>query len=93
MPQILNLSKIYTSEQLEAALYPGVKPCPHCGGSAVLKANFSPKLNKFFVFVKCEECGAQGRAGSCTESPADDDWNNEGCGSAQYWWNLRVNAG
>ena len=67
-----------------------IKPCPHCGGTAYLNVNYSYKISRYFVFVKCEICGAQGKVSACKESPADEEWNNTACQTAIEGWNMRT---
>lgn len=67
-----------------------LKKCPHCGGNASLYSNYSYKTRAYFVFVKCEVCGAQGKITSCDDDPAADEWKNTACETAVSAWNLRV---
>lgn len=69
-----------------------IKPCPHCGGSARLTANYSYKIRAFFVFCKCDICGAQAKIYSCKEDPAAAEWNNDTCADAIAAWNMRTPA-
>lgn len=66
-----------------------IKTCPHCGGTACLNANYSYKTRTYFVFVKCDICGAQGKITTSQEDPAADEWNNAACNTALEAWNLR----
>lgn len=63
--------------------------CPHCGGTACLNANYSYKTRSYFTFVKCDICGAQGKAYSSEEEPAAAGWDNEPCRAAISAWNMR----
>ena len=47
-----------------------IKTCPHCGGMSWLNSNYSFKSRKYFVFVKCDICGAQGKIYLSPENPA-----------------------
>lgn len=67
-----------------------IKPCPHCNGIAYLNSNYSYKIRRFFVFVKCDICGSQGKITTSQEEPASVDWNNEACNKAIEAWNMRV---
>ena len=58
-------------------------------GTATLNSNYSYKLHKFFVFVKCDICGATGKAYISEEQPASEDWNNQPCKDAVEAWNMR----
>lgn len=69
-----------------------VKTCPHCGGSACLNAGYSHKARAFFVFVKCDICGAQGKTYSSKEDPAADGWDSSACRDAINAWNMRTRA-
>lgn len=68
-----------------------LKRCPHCGGSAYLHANYSYKTRGYFVFVKCDVCGATGKAYTSPDNPAASDWANQTCDDAAAAWNLRTN--
>jgi transcription elongation factor Elf1 len=66
--------------------------CPHCGGSSYLHANYSHKIKNggYFVFVKCDICGAQGKAYTCVQDPVADEWDNQACRDAVAAWNMRT---
>ncbi len=66
------------------------KPCPFCGESASLYANYSEKFEAYFVAVKCIKCGSQGKTFVSNEHPEKDNWNNEICQSAVNAWNNRA---
>ena len=66
-----------------------IKTCPHCGGSACLSQNYSYKTRSYFVTVKCDICGAQGKIYHSTEEPAAAEWNNSACLDAINAWNMR----
>lgn len=66
-----------------------LKPCPHCGGRASLRDNYSNRTKGYFVFVRCDVCGATSGTYTCDSVPADDDWNNKACDKAIEAWNLR----
>lgn len=66
-----------------------IKRCPHCAGASYLHSNYSYKCRCFFVFVKCEICGAQGKVYKSAEEPAAADWQNEACNDAVEAWNMR----
>ena len=67
-----------------------IKPCQHCNGVAYLNANYSYKTRSYFVFVKCEVCGATGKTTSSKEDPQAEDWQSEACERALEAWNLRA---
>lgn len=67
-----------------------IKTCPHCGGVSFLNANYSYKARAYFVFVKCDICGSQGKIYRSDEDPAAAEWNNEACNSAVEAWNMRA---
>lgn len=67
-----------------------IKTCPHCGGAACLTSNYSYKTRAYFVFVKCDICGAQGKIYNSTEEPAAADWDNIPCRDAITAWNMRT---
>lgn len=70
-----------------------LKGCPHCGGTANLMQNYSPKRRSYFVFVSCSICGAQGKIFNSDEEPAAAQWNNAPCVNAAAAWNMRVTDG
>lgn len=67
-----------------------IKTCPHCGGSACLNANYSYKTRSYFVFVKCDICGATGKTYTSADDPAGYGWNTAACNDAIAAWNLRT---
>lgn len=67
-----------------------IKPCPFCSGAACLNANYSYRTRSFFVFVKCEICGGQGKAFTDSNDPEDSNWNDAACNSAVDAWNMRA---
>lgn len=70
-----------------------IKPCPHCGGTACLNANFSYKTRTHFTFVKCDICGSQGKIYSSIEDPYIAEWDNAACRDAIAAWNMRTSEG
>lgn len=70
-----------------------MKRCPHCNGEAGLYANYSYKKRKYFVFVKCEVCGSQGKILADDNDPEQSNWNDSACDGAVRAWNLRYKEG
>lgn len=68
----------------------GIRPCPHCGGVAWLTQNYNRRAKTYFVLVKCDVCGAQGKIYNSQEEPAATGWDNEACMSAIRAWNMRT---
>ena len=68
-----------------------IRECPHCGGLTSLRSNYSPQYRKYFVFCKCEICGAQGKAYTQPDPPSECDWNSVACEDAVGAWNMRYN--
>ena len=66
-----------------------IKSCPHCGCDATLTANWSYKAKKYFVFVKCDMCGSQGKVYRSDTDPDNDKWENIACYNAVKAWNMR----
>lgn len=66
-----------------------IKTCPHCMGAATLMSSYSYKMKAYFVVVKCDICGAQGKAFISEEEPAAVNWNNRACAGALEAWNMR----
>lgn len=46
-----------------------LKPCPFCGGDAILCENFD------YAYVYCKDCGCQTDESRATANEAVDDWN------------------
>lgn len=70
-----------------------IKNCPHCGAEATLHANYSYKTRSYFVMVKCNMCGSQGKIYNSNEDPESVDWNNTACIDALKAWNMRYKEG
>lgn len=70
--------------------YEQIKGCPHCGGVSWLNAKFSHKTRSYFVFVRCDICGAQGKTYRSTGDPAAANWNSQPCIDAVRAWNMRT---
>lgn len=68
-----------------------LKGCPHCGGHALLNSNYSYKARSYFVFVRCEICGAQGKIYNSDTDPAATNWDDPQCRAAAAAWNMRTN--
>ena len=70
-----------------------LKPCPYCGGEAVIKA-----VNKnygFTIWCQCQKCGAR-TEGYCPNTNNEDATidNIENCKNrALEQWNRRANDG
>lgn len=69
-----------------------IKPCPHCGGTACLNSNYSNKARRFFIYVKCDICSAQGKPYTSAEDPVGEDWDSVACRDAIGAWNMRTTA-
>lgn len=67
-----------------------LKRCPHCGGTACLNSNYSAKARSYFVFVRCDICGSQGKIYSDTDDPARNNWQTAACDDAAAAWNMRT---
>ena len=70
-----------------------VKTCPHCGGGASLNCNYSRKTRSYFVYVRCDICGAQGKTYRSMEDPQAVRWDNMACKDAVKAWNMRTGEG
>ena len=68
-----------------------IKTCPHCGGSACLNYNYSYRIRRYFVFVKCNICGAQAKVFTDEKNPEESGWTDEACLDAVKAWNMRHN--
>ena len=66
-----------------------IKYCPHCGGSARLTANYSPKTGLWFIAVACTFCGAKGKYYTQVEDPEEANWITDACINAVSAWNKR----
>ncbi len=69
-----------------------ILPCPHCGGSACLNSNYSYKSRSYFVYVRCDICGAQAKSYSSETAPASEQWDNVPCADAINAWNMRTSS-
>lgn len=67
-----------------------IKTCPHCGGQAFLNMNFSHKWNCWYVAVRCDSCGAQGRSYRTDKDPTNAPEESLSCKNAIRGWNMRV---
>lgn len=74
---------------LEVVATDRILPCPHCGSSATLNCNYSYKTRTYFVYVKCDLCGSQGKIYNSSEDPNDVNWNNQSCIDSIKAWNMR----
>jgi hypothetical protein len=66
--------------------------CPHCGGDACLNQNYNYRKRTYFVYVKCEMCGAQGKTFTSEEEPQAAGWDNQPCRRAINAWNMRTDS-
>lgn len=83
------LCKIYEKVQDGKENIMIIKTCPHCGGTANLRISYSHKMQAYFVYVKCEICGAQGKAYTDEEDPEVKGAENSACQFAISAWNMR----
>lgn len=67
-----------------------IKPCPHCGGEAIMYANYSKRTSSYMIFIKCGICGSCGKTTAQKEDPEIDDWQSNACKRALSAWNMRV---
>lgn len=67
-----------------------VKLCPHCGGTACLNASYGYRTLTYFIYVKCDICGATGKTYTSATDPAIDNWENSACIDAVKAWNMRT---
>ena len=66
-----------------------IKRCPHCGSPSDLNSRYSYKTKRYFVFVRCEMCGAQGKIYNSEQNPEEQQWDNDACHNAIKAWNMR----
>ena len=64
-----------------------IKRCPHCGGGGFLERNYSYRSRSWFIYVKYEICGAQGKI---YNSPQEPDETSPAAQSAIVAWNMRT---
>lgn len=67
-----------------------LKPCPFCGGRASLRNNYNTKHRGFYVYAKCDICGAQSKSFFSLEDPAEIQ--GEEIKAAAEAWNMRKGA-
>lgn len=68
------------------------KKCPFCGGSAVMRQDYNSKKCCYFVYVKCEICGAQGQIFNSNTDADTEEWGNYACYMAEKAWNRRTES-
>ena len=69
-----------------------LKECPFCGcDDAYLSSSYSERARRFFVYVTCENCRAQGTRYGCSNDPEKGGWNNDASKRAINAWNRRRN--
>lgn len=66
-----------------------IKKCPFCNGDAFLEARYTKKHNCYFVFVRCEICGATSKTVTDNNDPEENEWNDHACNCAIRAWNMR----
>lgn len=67
-----------------------LKQCPHCGGTASLISKRNSRAMGYFVFVRCDVCGAQGKACYSSAPPELEGEGTQACKEALAAWNLRT---
>lgn len=67
-----------------------IKPCPFCGGTGCLWSNYSGRYRQFFIYVRCDICGSQGKTYACKEDPELNGWSDKACNDAIKAWNMRT---
>lgn len=67
-----------------------IKPCPHCGGEAIMYSNYSTRARSYMIFCRCGICGSCGKTTAQKEDPEISDWNSDACRRALQAWNMRV---
>lgn len=67
-----------------------ILPCPHCGGDSLLNSNYNGRYRQYFVYVKCDICGSQGKAFADLSDPDANGWSDSACDSAIKAWNMRT---
>ena len=66
-----------------------IKPCPFCGGDALVERRYSERKRRSFVFVKCVVCDAQSK----TAISGEGEYSNMPDPACEYvvrTWNMRV---
>lgn len=69
-----------------------IKNCPHCGGEAIMYANYAARTHSYMIFVKCGICGATGKTTAQREDPEATGWESDACTRALEAWNMRTPA-
>ena len=83
-----SLSKPLTKNRRPEKMLP-LKRCPHCGGRAQMEVHYIKSRDQYYVYVKCEVCGAQGTLCKTVIDPLNDEG---GCFNfAAAAWNMRTN--
>lgn len=58
-----------------------------------MNSNYNSRARSFFVFVRCDICGAQGKTYTSPEPPQEANWENLACYDAIRAWNMRTREG
>lgn len=64
-----------------------LKPCPFCGGKAVMTKRWAKYGT--ICFVQCGVCGAQTRVKNCDEDVESDSWDAYEMVEVARLWNHR----
>lgn len=65
-------------------------PCPHCGGSARICQRYNYNARCYYVFVRCDICGSQGKSYKSTGDIYDPEYNDTADIDAISAWNMRT---
>ena len=70
--------------------------CPFCGSDNVLfyesknRSRYYKYGNGYFVYVKCDTCGAQSRSVWAHEQPSENNWDISATRDVAMLWNARA---
>ena len=67
-----------------------LRPCPFCGGKALISRSYSERNNSFFAFISCARCRIRGQSFKSYGDPLEN-WNeNPAAYRATIAWNTRT---
>lgn len=67
-----------------------LKPCPFCGGTATFFVKKSKNKTLWYIYVKCDFCGAQSKTMFTETDPKPLNFQTWDCSAAIDFWNNRV---
>jgi Lar family restriction alleviation protein len=67
-----------------------LRPCPFCGGKALISRTYSERNKAYYAFISCARCRIRGRSFKSYDDPLEN-WNeNPAAYRATIAWNERA---